>query len=111
MTEFPRKIQSIRPHLERVINERYPPTQTRLNKYYKTPGSGKGINQCRGNISQHYIEDVIKRELCRWAPGTPVGGGVMPSSQRRPTGSARYESLNEDQRETVSFGVQVGMQD
>jgi hypothetical protein len=105
------QLQAIRPHLERIIREEYPPAQDRIDVFWLT-GKQRSFPQWYGNISAHFIDDIFVPELERWAMRPPLkrqGDGAEGSAEvsqpARPIGSERYELLNDDERQFVSAFV------
>ncbi|KAJ9105146.1 hypothetical protein QFC19_003604 [Naganishia cerealis] len=101
------QLQLIRPHLERIIREEYPPAQQRIDKFFSKAKAFE-FGQWYGNLARHYIDEIFIPELTRWALRRPVK--IPPSEDQdmnepavkqplRSTGSQRYEALSEDDRE------------
>jgi hypothetical protein len=91
-------MQAIRPHLQLVISEQYPPAQQIIDLAYKQEAMPEFA--C-GDITQQVIDDVFVPELRRWAlRGERWGDGRIEAS--RPVGSARYEQLTAMERDVVS---------
>ncbi|KAJ9106229.1 hypothetical protein QFC21_001373 [Naganishia friedmannii] len=102
------QLQAIRPHLEEVIRDEYPPAQQRIEKFYRK-AKALEFTQWYGNVARHYIDEVFITELTRWALRRELKTSVsedhdvdkaVPEQPSRPTGSARYEELSDDDRES-----------
>jgi hypothetical protein len=104
------QLQAIRPHLEQVIRDEYFPALDRIEKFYRK-AKALEFAQWYGNVARHYIDEIFIPELTRWAlrRGHETSGSqdhnmdeAVPERPSRPTGSARYEELSDDERESVS---------
>lgn len=103
------QLQAIRGHLQQIIREEYLPAQERIDVFW-LKGKQRSFPQWYGNISAHYIDEIFVPELTRWAMRPPLkrqgddtDDSVGSSQPARPIGSARYEALNDDEREFVSM--------
>lgn len=91
------QLVAIRPHLQSIINESYPPATRRIGEFYQPTGAA-GIS-AYGDVSEQLRAQVYVPELERWATGATTG------ATRRPTGSPRYEQLNSNYRSEVSAKI------
>jgi hypothetical protein len=102
------QLQAIRPHLEKVIREEYPPAQQRIDRFWYK-GKARTFVQWHGNLAAYTIDEIILPELTRWACRPPLhsngdANGDASDTVRpaRPVGSERFEALDDDEREFVS---------
>lgn len=97
---YAQQLQSIRPHLQLIIAEKYPPAQESIDKTYN---KGFPPAAVRGDIPDIVIEDVFMPELRRWALRQERWGELEKGEeQERPVGSERYEELTPEERGSVS---------
>ncbi|ODN74464.1 hypothetical protein L202_06850 [Cryptococcus amylolentus CBS 6039] len=93
----------IRPHLQLVLDESYPPAQWRMDAFHRG-GNDRESLKAQGN-SGDYSEDeivgVLLPELKRWALRRERWRDAeqRPPEPPRPSGSGRYEALSPSDRD------------
>ncbi|WVR09069.1 hypothetical protein IAU60_006130 [Kwoniella sp. DSM 27419] len=94
---MPERLRRIRPHLERIISDQYPPAVARSDKFFDPDYRVRQslVSSVRyGDIPEDEAAQVILPELARWARrAEAVGEEARAGQPPRPTGSARYNAI------------------
>ncbi|OCF39767.1 hypothetical protein I317_06429 [Kwoniella heveanensis CBS 569] len=91
-----RQLYAIRPHLQAIISDAYPPAKWRADLFFGSAKDRTSLNQkvIYGDIHDDEISDVIIPELKRWARRAEVVRGKGRQGQPpKPTGSDRYDRM------------------
>lgn len=95
------QLRLIRPHLQLILNEAYPPAQWRIDKFFGSAHDRSALSHVvrYGDISDTEVDEVLVPELLRWGlrgerwTRNEVNMGNQPHEPPRPKGSERYNSL------------------
>lgn len=95
------QLRLIRPHLQLILNEAYPPAQWRIDKFFGSAHDRSALSHVvrYGDISDTEVDEVLVPELLRWSlrgdrwTRNEVNAGNRPPEPPRPKGSERYNSL------------------
>lgn len=95
------QLRLIRPHLQLILNEAYPPAQWRIDKFFGSAHDRSALSHVvrYGDISDTEVDEVLVPELLRWGlrgerwTRNEVNMGNRPHEPPRPKGSERYNSL------------------
>nr|ODN90483.1 hypothetical protein L203_01592 [Cryptococcus depauperatus CBS 7841] len=95
------QLRLIRPHLHKILEEKYPPAQWRIDKFFENNQSRRNLNHevSYGDIVGNEVIGIIIPELWRWTLRKDRRTTDVHSQQRleeppRPRGTQRYNELS-----------------
>lgn len=95
------QLRLIRPHLQLILREAYPPAQWRIDKFFGSAQDRSALSHVvrYGDISDAEVDEVLVPELLRWSlrgerwTRNEVNRRNRPPEPPRPKGSERYNAL------------------
>lgn len=95
------QLRLIRPHLQLILSEAYPPAQWRIDKFFGSAQDRSALSHVvrYGDISDAEVDEVLVPELLRWSlrgerwTRNEVNRRNRPPEPPRPKGSERYNAL------------------